>query len=154
MLETRQGQKSSQREEQHPNTINNHLPTNCSIESENASTSIQRTGEFPLKRTREDPVENQGGSVGHMKLPYDNLMHNAHFGMSNGGGGGIGGVSLTLGLHQNGVGLSDSYPINAARRFGLDAQGDQGYVVSGFAAQNRHFGREIIDGQIMHDFVG
>lgn len=143
MLETRQGQKPSQREEQHPNMINNHLPTSCSIECENASTSVQRTGEFPLKRTREDPVEPQGGSVGHMKLPYNNLLHNAHYGLSNGG------VSLTLGLHQNGVGLSDSYPINAARRFGLDSHGDPGYVV-----QNRQFGRDIIDGQIMHDFVG
>ncbi|KAL8526826.1 hypothetical protein ACS0TY_015886 [Phlomoides rotata] len=160
MLETRQGQKaSSQRDEQHPNTINNNnnVPSSCSIECENASTSVQRTGEFPLKRTREDAAEPQGGSVGHMKLSYDNLLHNTHYGMSNTGGGGGGrnsGVSLTLGLHQNGVGLSDSYPINAARRFGLDMHGEQGYVVSGFAAQNRQFGRGIIEGQIMHDFVG
>ncbi|KAL1545554.1 BEL1-like homeodomain protein [Salvia divinorum] len=64
-----------------------------------------------------------------------------------------GGVSLTLGLHQNSVGLGDAYPLNAARRFGLDSNGES-YVVSGFAAQNRQFGRDIIDGQIMHDFVG
>ncbi|KAI3474145.1 hypothetical protein Pfo_028933 [Paulownia fortunei] len=149
MLETRQSQKASQREEQPPNTLNDHLPTSCSIECENGSTSIQRIGEFPLKRNREDPTETLRGSEGPMKLPYDNLLHNPqlHAGVSNGG------VSLTLGLHQNGVGLSDSYPINAARRFGLDTHGE-GYVVSGFAAQNRQFGRDIIEGQIMHDFVG
>jgi hypothetical protein len=68
--------------------------------------------------------------------------------------GGSGGVSLTLGLHQNnGIGLSDPFPINAARRFGLDATGD-GYVMGGIDAQNRQFGREIIGGQLLHDFVG
>lgn len=158
MLETRQSQKgSSQREE-----VNDLLPTSCSIEGENASTSIQRSGDFPLKRSREDPTEAPGGAMGQqqMKMPYDSLLHNAHnigVGLSSGGGGGNGGggggVSLTLGLHQNGVGLADSYPLNAARRFGLDSHGES-YVVSGFAAQNRQFGRDIIDGQIMHDFVG
>lgn len=154
MLETRQSQKATQREEQPSNTLNDHLPTSCSIECENASTSIQRIGEFPLKRTREDTTETPpGGSVGQMKLPYDNLLQNPHLGVGLSNAGGNGGVSLTLGLHQNGVGLTDSYPINAARRFGLDSHGE-GYVVSGFAPQNRQFGRDIIDGQIMHDFVG
>lgn len=154
MLETRQGQKPSQIEEQPPN---DHLPTSCSIECENASTSVQRIGgDFPLKRSREDPTEGSAGTMGQMKMPYDSLLHTHHHmgvGLSNAGGG-SGGVSLTLGLHQNGVGLPDSsYPLNAARRFGLDSHGE-GYVVSGFAAQNRQFGRDIIDGQIMHDFVG
>ncbi|XP_057807968.1 BEL1-like homeodomain protein 9 [Salvia miltiorrhiza] len=152
MLETRQSQKGSQREEG-----SDHLPTSCSVEGENASTSIQRSGDFPLKRCREDPTEAPGGGVGQqMKMPYDNLLHNPHHNMGAGlssGGGGSSGVSLTLGLHQNGVGLPDSYPLNAARRFGLDSHGES-YVVSGFAAQNRQFGRDIIDGQIMHDFVG
>lgn len=152
MLETRQGQKPSQIEEQPPN---DHLPTSCSIECENASTSVQRIGgDFPLKRSREDPTEGSAGTMGQMKMPYDSLLHSHHMGVGlSNAGGGSGGVSLTLGLHQNGVGLPDSYPLNAARRFGLDSHGE-GYVVSGFAAQNRQFGRDIIDGQIMHDFVG
>lgn len=146
MLETRQSQKGSQRED-----VSEHLPTSCSIEGENASTSIQRSGDFPLKRSREDPTEAPVGGQ-QMKMAYDNILHNPqhHMGVGLNGGGG---VSLTLGLHQNSVGLGDAYPLNAARRFGLDSHGE-GYVVSGFAAQNRQFGRDIIDGQIMHDFVG
>ncbi|KAH6801588.1 hypothetical protein C2S51_000388 [Perilla frutescens var. frutescens] len=154
-LETRQSQKTSQREEPPPNALNDHFPTSCSIDQcENASTSIQRMGDFPLKRSREDPAETHEGRAGQqMKMPYDNLLQNPHVGVGLSNAGGNGGVSLTLGLHQNGVGLPDPYPMNAARRFGLDSH-SEGYVVSGFAAQNRQFGRDIIDGQIMHDFVG
>ncbi|KAK4396192.1 BEL1-like homeodomain protein 9 [Sesamum angolense] len=152
MLETRQSQKPSQREEQPPNRLNDHMPRSCSIECENASTSIQRIGE---KRNREDPTETATrGNEGPMKFSYDNLLHNPRLGFGVCHPGGNGGVSLTLGLHQNGMGLSEPYPINAARRFGLESHGD-GYVVSGFAAQNREFGRDInMDGQLMHDFVG
>ncbi|KAL0347362.1 UNVERIFIED_CONTAM: BEL1-like homeodomain protein 9 [Sesamum calycinum] len=155
MLETRQSQKPSQREEQPPNRLNDHLPRSCSIECENASTSIQRIGEIPLKRNREDPTETATrGNEGPMKFSYDNLLHNPRLGVGVCHPGGNGGVSLTLGLHQNGMGLSEPYPINAARLFGLESHGD-GYVVSGFAAQNREFGRDInMDGQLMHDFVG
>lgn len=150
MLETRQGQKgSSGREEVETN--DHHLPT---MQCDNASTSIQRGGDFTLKRSREEPTEiDHGGNMGQMKMTYDNSLvhnhpHNMGVNLSSGGSG----VSLTLGLHQNGVGLGDSsYPLNAARRFGLDSShGGEGYVVSGFAAQNRQY----MDGQIMHDFVG
>ncbi|KAL6508011.1 BEL1-like homeodomain protein [Orobanche gracilis] len=156
MLETRQGQKPSQRDEQsHNTTTNDHLPTTCSVECDNASTSIQRTVDFPSKRTRENPSEAPRGNRGSTRLPYDSLMYNHHqlrAGSSNAGGNS--GVSLTLGLHQNGFGMSESYPINAARRFGLDLHGEE-YMMSGFSVQNnRQFGREIMEGQIRHDFVG
>ncbi|KAL0338262.1 UNVERIFIED_CONTAM: BEL1-like homeodomain protein 9 [Sesamum angustifolium] len=109
MLETRQSQKPSQREEQPPNRLNDHLPRSCSIECENASTSIQRIGEIPLKRNREDPTETATrGNEGPMKFSYDNLLHNPLLGL-------------------NGMGLLEPYPINAARRFGLESHGD-GYV--------------------------
>ncbi|KAL3640676.1 BEL1-like homeodomain protein [Castilleja foliolosa] len=160
MLETRQGQNSMQREEQSPNTTHDRPPTSTSIECENnASSSIQRSGEYPSKRTREGPTETPRENRAPMKSPYDHLLpsnnnQQMHVGMSNPVGGNSG-VSLTLGLHQNvGLGMSDSYPINAARRFGLDSHGEE-YVVSGFiAAQNRQFGRDIMEGQTMHDFVG
>ncbi|GFP86295.1 bel1-like homeodomain protein 9 [Phtheirospermum japonicum] len=161
MLETRQGQKSTQRDEQSPNAMHDHPPTSSSIECENnASASIQRTADYPSKRTREGPTETPRGNRALIKSPYVHLLpnnnnhHQMHVGVSNPSGGNSG-VSLTLGLHQNvGLGLSDSYPINAARRFGLDSHGEE-YVVSGFvAAQNRQFGRDIMEGQIMHDFVG
>ncbi|KAL3826044.1 hypothetical protein ACJIZ3_022073 [Penstemon smallii] len=140
MLETRQTQKPSERDDQHPNGLNDHFPTNCSIECENGTSS--RIGEFPLKRTREDLTEAPRGNGGQMNFLYENLSHNPHMGnntISNNAG-----VSLTLGLHQNGVGLSESYPITAARHFGLDAHGDGYNMMSGFTTQNRQFERDII----------
>ncbi|XP_075491382.1 BEL1-like homeodomain protein 9 [Primulina tabacum] len=139
MLETRQGQKTSQQDD--------HLPTSCSIECDNTSSSIQRNGDFSLKRTRNDLTEAAPTGVeGPMNLPFNKLSHNPLLCVGTNNVGGSGGVSLTLGLHQNGMGLSDSYPINAARRFGLDAHGEE-YVVGGFAAHSRQIG-----GQLLHDF--
>ncbi|XP_075486419.1 BEL1-like homeodomain protein 9 [Primulina tabacum] len=138
MLETRQGQKASQ--------CDDHLPTSCSIVCENTSSSIQRNVDISLKRTRNDLTEAPTGVEGPMNLPLNKLSHNPYLGVGRSNVGGSGGVSLTLGLHQNGMGLSDSYPITAARRFGLDAPGEE-YVVGGFAAHNRQIG-----GQLLHDF--
>ncbi|KAL2481597.1 BEL1-like homeodomain protein 9 [Abeliophyllum distichum] len=150
MLETRQTQKSSQREEQSANRLNDNLPTSCPVEYENASTSIQRNENLQSKLTGNSLTGTPIGSQGPVNFPYDNLSH--HVGNGMGSAGGSGGVSLTLGLHQN-VGFSETYPVNAARRFGLDAH-SEGYVTSGFAAQNRQFGRDFIGGQLLHDFVG
>ncbi|GER54392.1 BEL1-like homeodomain protein [Striga asiatica] len=143
-LETRQqGQNSS---EQSPNNSSNRP-----VEHENQS-----------KRTREDITEAQRPNHGSIKSPYDNILpnnnnsnnhHQLHVAM--GSSGGNSGVSLTLGLHQNGPGLLDSYAIHAARRLGLESQPGEEYVVSGFTAHDSRFRREVMDGQqIMHDFVG
>lgn len=150
MLETRQTQKASQREEQSANQLSDNLPTSCPVECENASTSIQRNENLPSKFTGNDLTGTPISTKGPMNFLYDNLSHHVGIGMSSAGGSG--GVSLTLGLHQN-VGFSEAYPLNAARRFGLDAH-SEGYVESGFAAQNQQFGRDIIGGQLLHDFVG
>lgn len=136
-LETRQSQKHSQRDEPLPNRPNDQLPSSSSFECENASTSIQRMGDFSLKRNREDLT------VAPTNLPYENLSHHPHLGGGLGGSSGVSNVSLTLGLHQNGMGMPETYPLNAARRFGLDSHGD-GYVMGGFPPQNRPFGRDII----------
>ncbi|CAA3002132.1 BEL1-like homeodomain 9 [Olea europaea subsp. europaea] len=124
MLETRQTQKSSQREEQSTNRLNNHLPISCPVECENASTSIPRIETLPSKLAGNDLTGTPMGGEGLVTFPYDNLSH--HMGMSNAGG--CGGVSLTLGLHQN-VGFSETYTVNAAH--------GEGYVANGFAVQNR-----------------
>ncbi|KZT75952.1 hypothetical protein F511_47024, partial [Dorcoceras hygrometricum] len=137
-LETHQGQKASQRDD--------HLPASCSIECEKTCSSVQRNGDFSLKRTRNDLTEAPTGVEAPMNLPFNKLSHNPLLGVGMSNAGGSGGVSLTLGLHQNGMGLSDSYPITAARRFGLDAHGEE-YVVGGFTAHNRQMG-----GQLVHDF--
>ena len=152
MLETRQAQKSSHREERSANKQNDHLPTANSVAFENPSTSAQRVQDTPSKRTRNElSSEVQVGNEEPM-ISYSN-MSTAHphvrVGVSTAGGSSN--VSLTLGLHQNdGIGLSESFPINAAQRFGLGLDANsEGYVVGGFEAQNRHFG-----GQLLHDFVG
>ncbi|CAL5420196.1 unnamed protein product [Camellia sinensis] len=141
MLETRQTQKAMQRDDQNadrPSDPSDHLPPGTSLASENPSTST--------KRTRNDFPNTSMGTEEPMSLSYGNLSRH------HGGGG----VSLTLGLHQNnGIGLSEpTFPLNAARRFGLDPN-SEGYVMGGsFEAQNRQFGRDVIGGQFLHDFVG
>ncbi|CAL5095278.1 unnamed protein product [Urochloa decumbens] len=71
-----------------------------------------------------------------------------------------GGVSLTLGLHQNNnrtyiaEPLPAALPLNLAHRFGLEDVSDA-YVMGSFAGQDRHFTKEIGAGHhLLHDFVG
>ncbi|KAF2306202.1 hypothetical protein GH714_015591 [Hevea brasiliensis] len=41
------------------------------------------------------------------------------------------------------------------QRFGLGLEtSSEGFVMGSFEAQNRHFGRDVIGGQLLHDFVG
>uniref|UniRef100_A0A5B7B883 Homeobox domain-containing protein n=1 Tax=Davidia involucrata TaxID=16924 RepID=A0A5B7B883_DAVIN len=149
-LETRQAQKTSQNADR----PGDHLPTSNSLLSENPSTSTQRTQDLPSKRTRNECPDISMGSEEPVNLSYNNLSRHPHVGIGVSTAGGTGGVSLTLGLHQNnGIGLSEPFPIHAARRFGLDANSD-GYVMGSFEAQNRQFGRDILGGQLLHDFVG
>ncbi|KAG8068426.1 hypothetical protein GUJ93_ZPchr0005g15825 [Zizania palustris] len=68
-----------------------------------------------------------------------------------------GGVSLTLGLHQNNRAyiaepLPAALPLNLAHRFGLEDVSD-GYVMGSFGSQDRHFPKEM-GGHLLHDFVG
>lgn len=151
MLETRQVQKNSLREEQ-----NNDWQKDPSdpISCEKTSASTQRIREFTSKRTRNDLTETPPENDDVMILSCENSSRHPRLGVGVSSAGGNGGVSLTLGLHQNnGLGLPEPFPINAARRFGLDANGE-GYGTSGIDASNRQFGREIIGGQLLHDFVG
>ncbi|XP_059296649.1 BEL1-like homeodomain protein 9 [Lycium ferocissimum] len=156
MLETRQAHKSaSQRQGQNNNnnpiehfpTSNNSLP----------STSAQQFQQVPSKRTRNNDPADQ------VNLSYDNFSSHSRVGVDqmSASSGGNGGVSLTLGLHQNNsgigiAGLSEPFPRNAARRFGIDANNEGFLFGGGFEAQNRQLGRDhnIIGGQLLHDFVG
>lgn len=151
MLETRQSQKASLREEQNADRQNDPMPSGNPISCGKTPTSTQRIREFGSKRTRNDLSDIPAGNEEVINLSYENSSRHNHL---VSGGIGNGGVSLTLGLHQNnGLGLPDPFPINAARRFGLDANGE-GYVVGGIDTPNRHFGREIMGDQLLHDFVG
>ena len=155
MLETQQTKKPLQREERSVDgPSDHHLPTPTSLPSENPSASTQRAQDLPSKRTRNEFPDISMGTEDPVRLSYQNLSRHQHVGVGTSTGGGSGGVSLTLGLHQNsGFGLSEPFPINAARRFGLDTN-SEGYVVGSFEDQNRQFGRDVIGGQFLHDFVG
>ncbi|KAJ8551001.1 hypothetical protein K7X08_000371 [Anisodus acutangulus] len=156
MLETTEAHnKSSQREGQNSNHNNNpieHFPTSNShaCESSTPSTSTPRLHDIPSKRTRNDlaSISNIGSSADSINLSYGNL--------STGAGSG---VSLTLGLHQNSgnIGLSEPFPINAARRFGIENNTNSGrFMVGGFDEQNGQFGRNntMVGGQFLHEFAG
>ncbi|KAK5836678.1 BEL1-like homeodomain protein 9 [Gossypium arboreum] len=152
MLE--QAQKNSQKEARNPNKPSDHLSSANSIAPENPSTSFQRAQDTPSKRTRSEPLSDIPlGSEPH-NLTYNSLSSHPHVGMGVSMAGGSNGVSLTLGLHQNnGISLSEPFPFNAAQRFGLGLS-SEGYVIGGYESQNRHFGRDVMGGQLLHDFVG
>ncbi|XP_078446977.1 BEL1-like homeodomain protein 8 [Wolffia australiana] len=106
----------------------------------------------PCKRTREEIPQL------HMKDPL-NFFHedfsaaNTRAGMPASFGSGVaGGVSLTLGLHQNGgnICFSDpaALPIGGVNRFGVEDGGSVGFA----AMDSGHlFGKEF-DGQLHHVF--
>lgn len=147
-LETRQAQKNSQTKEQNNsnNNPNEHLTMRNSAACEDASASMHQIQELPSKRTRNEAENSMGSDEQQMELSYGNLSHHSRLGIGATTGGGSSNVSLTLGLHQNNeLGLSDSFPVTAAQRFGLDAS-SEGFVLSGFEAQNTQFGRDIIGG--------
>ncbi|KAL5809231.1 hypothetical protein ACOSQ3_029922 [Xanthoceras sorbifolium] len=154
MLETRQAQKGSQRDDRNANRMSDCIPPTNTLPTEHPSTSAQRMPETPSKRTihefSEIPVASHDQQP--PNLSYHSLSsHHPHVSLGVSMAGGSSGVSLTLGLHQNNaIGLSEPYPINGAQRFGLGLEtNNEGYVLGGYEAQARHFG-----GQLLHDFVG
>ncbi|XP_020216724.1 BEL1-like homeodomain protein 9 [Cajanus cajan] len=156
MLETRQAQKNPQKEEHCRNKSSDHLPSDNSIVSENPSSSTDKFQEAPYKRAINEvpniPVRTQE----QLNLPCTSNQAGGGVGVSMGGGSASNSVSLTLGLYQNhGIGLAEPFPLNAAQRFGVGLEtNNEGYVMSGYESQNRHFGRDLIGGQLLHDFVG
>uniref|UniRef100_A0A2P2IR18 Uncharacterized protein MANES_09G097500 n=1 Tax=Rhizophora mucronata TaxID=61149 RepID=A0A2P2IR18_RHIMU len=153
MLETRQVQNASQREERKADGRGHQVPVSNSIAlGNNLSTSTQWAPDIPSKRTRNELPDFPGSNDDEepLNLSYNSLSSHPQM------AGGSNNVSLTLGLHQNnGMGFAESFPINAAQRLGLAPEANtDGYVMVGFEAQNRHFGRDVIGGQFVHDFVG
>jgi len=154
MLETRQGQKNSQKEEHSRNKSSDQLPSDNSIVSENPSGSTEKFQDTPYKRVTEElpniPVRTQE----QLNLPCTSNQPGG-VGVSMGGSA-SNNVSLTLGLYQNhGIGLAEPFTLNAAQRFGVALEtNNEGYVMSGYESQNRHFGRDVIGGQLVHDFAG
>ncbi|KAL6146085.1 hypothetical protein ACLB2K_056768 [Fragaria x ananassa] len=158
MLETRQAHRNADRSDDH-----DHLPSTNSVASENPSTSTYRARDTASKRPRSEfPDVTVASTHQQLNMSYNNLPNHLHHVGQVGGsmaGGSTSGVSLTLGLHHqnNGIGLSEPpYAIiNTPQRFGLGLEGSSdGYTMGGFDAQNRHFGRDVMGGQLLRDFVG
>ncbi|KAE8686987.1 BEL1-like homeodomain protein 2 [Hibiscus syriacus] len=144
-----QAQKGS--DDRNSNKLNDHMSSTNSLTPENPSTFIQRARDTPSNRTRSEPLADIPLRTEPLNLSsYNSLSSHPHVGMA----GGSNGVSLTLGLHQNnGISLPEPFPMNAAQCFGLGLS-REGYVIGGYEAQNRHFGRDAMGGQLLHDFVG
>ncbi|XP_004515685.1 BEL1-like homeodomain protein 9 [Cicer arietinum] len=145
MLESQQTQKEPQRDENlSTSTDKFQLPSN-NIIAQNPCNSTDKFQSVAYKRTRNE-LSNM--SVLNQQVGSNGVSMGNNVATSNNG------VSLTLGLHQNhGIGLSEPFNMSAAQRFGLALQTDS-YVTSNFQSQNRQFGRDLIGGQLLHDFVG
>lgn len=93
--------------------------------------------------------------------PHQQAAEAASTGIGVAGAAANGGVSLTLGLHQNNrtymaegaEHLPAALPLNLAHRFGLEDVSDA-YVMGSFGGQDRHFTKEIGGHHLVHDFVG
>ncbi|XP_010262659.1 PREDICTED: BEL1-like homeodomain protein 9 [Nelumbo nucifera] len=155
MLETRQAQKVSEAEGRNVDKPVDH-PSGNTISSakQPQNSSGQKIQDPPSKRTRNDFPPAVNGTDEAVNFSYHNPSNNHHqVGIGVNTMGVNSGVSLTLGLRQNnGIGFSEPFSMNIAHRFGLETS-NQGFVMGGFEAQNRHFGKDI-GGQLLRDFVG
>ncbi|XP_031485415.1 BEL1-like homeodomain protein 6 [Nymphaea colorata] len=140
----------------------------------NGSSNLQSLVQ-PMKRSRADglPImagdcSGSGGAVGNVADPYhsNELFSNVTRVRS-----GAGGVSLTLGLHHNGVCLpaphhdtmhgftiEDNHSNNLSagsnpKRPDNGERGSSAYTMSGFEDQRDQI-RKNLSGQLLHDFVG
>ncbi|CAN1135112.1 BEL1-like homeodomain protein 8 [Linum perenne] len=156
MLETRQNAAADRTDKPIIKATTTHHQS--APHSNNWSTSSQDVQ--ISKRTRNEHATTDIGEQQEMYMQsYGTGMEMVAAGGSGGGGGS---VSLTLGLHQHhGIGLLERPPFSmsaTAQRLGLDGGNNEGgfHAMGGFegATQNRHFGRDFVGGQLMHDFVG
>ncbi|MQM14142.1 hypothetical protein Taro_047077 [Colocasia esculenta] len=115
--------------------------------------SPQRNQVLPHKRFHNELARMTSHIQEPVNFSLDDLPSHHRVGVPMGvTNGGNGGVSLTLGLHQNnGICLSEPLPLNVVRRFGLE-ESNVAYVMGGFEGQERQFGKEF-DGQLLRDFV-
>lgn len=162
MLETKQTHKNSHLQhsrDQNPNPI-----------STTSSSQQQIQDNTPPKRSRNEhrdtPIQNnhnqhqqqQQQQPHPLNVNYNLPSHPGHV-VANANNGG---VSLTLGLHQNnaigGGGFSEpfpvAFPIATTRRFGLGIQPNNDGSSTGGYVMGGHFGRDVLGGQLLHDFVG
>ncbi|EAY98277.1 hypothetical protein OsI_20184 [Oryza sativa Indica Group] len=143
-------------------------PCDPSNSLQGQSSSMTRNHSISASRHIEDGLSQMPHDIsGQVSFAYNGLAAHHSIAMAHhhqpdligtGGAANAGGVSLTLGLHQNNnrayiaEPLPAALPLNLAHRFGLEDVSDA-YVMSSFGGQDRHFTKEI-GGHLLHDFVG
>uniref|UniRef100_A0A0A9CHG6 Homeobox domain-containing protein n=1 Tax=Arundo donax TaxID=35708 RepID=A0A0A9CHG6_ARUDO len=145
-------------------------PSDPSSSQRGQSSGMTRNLSSPASRhIQDDLTQRHHDMQGQVSFAYNglaghhsNLALSHHHQQAEGVGDGVGGaanggVSLTLGLHQNNrtyiaEPLPAALPLNLAHRFGLEDVSDA-YVMGSFGGQDRHFTKEI-GGHLVHDFVG
>ncbi|KAM0875807.1 hypothetical protein ACQ4PT_036561 [Festuca glaucescens] len=173
-LEMRQGHKSSsadkgqlgarQQTQQHSPDSSGRPPSDPSNSQQGQSSSMTRNHSAHASRHIQNELSPMTQDMpGQVSFAYNGGLaahHHHNIAMSHpqqveGVGGG---VSLTLGLHQNNnrayiaEPLPAALPLNLAHRFGLEDVSDA-YAMASFGGQDRHFTKEI-GGHLLHDFVG
>lgn len=145
-------------------------PSDPSNSQRGQSSGMTRNLSSPASRHIQDELSQMPHDMpGQVSFAYNGLP--AHHGLalshpepaeavtaSIGGVSAGGGVSLTLGLHQNNrtyiaEPLPAALPLNLPHRFGLEDVSDA-YVMGSFGGQDRHFTKGIGGHHLVHDFVG
>lgn len=160
-LEMRQGNKAGAADTNHNADKQAQLPPSSTTTSPN-DPPFQTTSQNNQNQSSKRPHDELMQMHGHIQEPNYGLVYEgfpSHHNIGVGGGmdgkGNGGGVSLTLGLHQdNGICLAEPIPLNVVRRLGLGLEEcNDPYVIGSFGGQDRHFEKDI-GGHLLRDFVG
>lgn len=173
-LEMRQGHKNSSVDKNHlgmqqtqHSPDSSGRPSDPSNSQQGQSSSMTRNHSAHGSRHIQNELSPMTHDMpGQVSFAYNGLATHHNIALSHpqqvlgvgvGGAGNSGGVSLTLGLHQDNrtyiaEPLPAALPLNLAHRFGLEDVSDA-YVMGSFGSQDRHFTKEI-GGHLLHDFVG
>ncbi|MQM10012.1 hypothetical protein Taro_042898 [Colocasia esculenta] len=157
-LEVQQGHRISEHEPHQGNNNQPHFSPTYTISLNNKQAAPvfvpPKISGYPHKRLRDDPVQLPSlvKEPSNFSLQDTSAHHGASLPMGFASAAANGGISLTLGLHQNDrVCLADPLPLNVVHQFGLE-ENSVAYVMGGLEGHERQFGRDI-DGQLLRHFV-
>lgn len=153
-LEMRQQSKAGAGDTNHTADKQAQLPSSSSTATSSNNTPFQNANQSNENQSSKQPHNELMQMHNHLQEPNYSLVYEGFpSGISGKGNGG--GVSLTLGLHQNnGICLAEPIPLNVVRRLGLGLEEcNDPYVIGSFGGQDRHFEKEI-GGHLHHGFVG
>uniref|UniRef100_A0A6V7QUM0 Homeobox domain-containing protein n=1 Tax=Ananas comosus var. bracteatus TaxID=296719 RepID=A0A6V7QUM0_ANACO len=154
-LEMRQSQKLPSADNDQSGIQQSHQPSDSSSNPSGHSGGIDKNHNSTSKCIQSDVSQIPNSNIHEpINFVYDGLNSQQHIGVGVGlNGGNGGGVSLTLGLHQNNrVCLAEPLPLTMVHRFGLE-DCNEAYMMGSFEGQDRQFSKDI-SGHLLHDFVG